>query len=47
MYEDVPFLTQCPKRESGLRQCDAWLTYPGEPHNHFITRKTIEEALNR
>ena len=49
MYEldDQPLLTQCTARESGAYQCEAWLTAPDEPHAHFITDKTIEEALSR
>lgn len=35
-----PLLTQCTETESGGVRCEAWLTSPDEPHNHFITRIT-------
>ena len=43
---DDSMLVRCTERESGGWQCDAWLTEPGEEHDHFIMPTVIEEAMN-
>lgn len=40
-------LVRCTERESGGWQCDAWLTEPGEAHNHFINKARIARIIGR
>lgn len=37
-------LFQCQERESGGVQCEALVTYQGEPHNHWISQETIDNG---
>jgi hypothetical protein len=41
---DESLLVRCTEKESGGWQCDAWLTEPGEEHDHFIMPTKFEEA---
>lgn len=38
---DAPLLTQCSARESGGHLCEAVLTDPDQPHEHWISDETI------
>lgn len=37
---------RCTATESGGYRCEAMLAAPDEDHKHFISDKTIQEALN-